>query len=351
MTNAHRCFPGFVIIALGFTLSLLWCSNVLATTYLDYYRSIAKAEEAVVNGRYNDALQQYRASFASYSYSNPVDCYIVAQVASYSGDTESCTSFIRRGICFGLPLQTIRSNPHLAPFISEEHSKALSRAVVDSCWQVYQGRIDKKARATMIGLGRRDQFFIRNLPRGESIYNRDGSTLKQAYLPLWDSLLREIIRLTKESGFPAQKVIGTQNGDDSVFAVRPHSLYAYYILIHHGNAWPQMDSMLWAELEKGNITPQMYGALADYSAGKAVLPQRYMALRDCEAFVKPKECRESLRGRMQEVNAARSEIGLCSYEVMQKKRESTTAHNKWRREKSRVPKAVFDFQSELHFQG
>jgi hypothetical protein len=351
MSNGLCSCSRYALATLGLTLALLCGRNAFATTYLDYYRSIAKAEEAVVKGQYLDAIKQYAASFAAHPYSSPTDCYVAAQVASYLGDRESCTSFLRRGLCSGLPLHTIRGNPHLASFITGGHGNGLSSATVDSCWQVYQGRIDKKARATMIGLIRRDQSFIHGLPRSESIYDRDGFTLKPAYRPLWDSLLHEIIRLTKESGFPAQKVIGTQTGDDSVLAVRPLSLYAYFILVHHGNAWPQLSDVLWGELEKGNITPQLYGAIADNSDRRVGMIHRYMAVRDCEASTKPRECRESLRGRLVELNAARSEIGLCSYEVMQKKRECTMAYYKWRNKKSRAKEAVFDFQSDFHFQG
>lgn len=320
-----------------------------AENYLGYYQSVADAEAAAIDHRYGEAVQQYEAAFAAYPYNHPVDCYVAAQLAAYNGDTARCLSLLRRGFCFGLPLPTVRGNPHLARYVREGFPLALPQAVIDSCWQVYEARIDRPVRATLLGLIRRDQSFIRQLPPGGSLYERDGITLKAVYQPLWDSLLREVVRLTRESGFPAAKTTGTQTSDDSMLAVRPQSLYAYYILIHHGRAWPQLGPLLRTELETGNITPQLYGALADQSNRGQQGPLPYMALRDCAAFVSPRACRKALRDRLPALDSARRAIGLCTYAVMRQKRESILAYRNWVRKGARTPEPVFDFQSELHF--
>ena len=45
----------------------------IAKTYLDYYRAVANAEETIINGRYREAVQQYRRTFDEYKYNNPID--------------------------------------------------------------------------------------------------------------------------------------------------------------------------------------------------------------------------------------------------------------------------------------
>jgi hypothetical protein len=320
-------------------LCFLSCHCAAQADYLQYYEGIAAAEEAAVNSHYKEALALYKQTFTQYPYNNPVDCYVAAQLASYTGDTSECNQLLQRGISFGLPVQTIRGNPHLASILT----KVLNQAKIDSCWSAYQGRIDKQARARAIALIQRDQSFVGNY----SIYQKKGyRILKPEFQPVWDSLLREIIVITKTSGFPAQKVIGTMNGDDGLFAISPHSVFVYYIIIHYGNAWPQIAQSLSAELHKGNITPQMYGALADYSSGEnGDEHPRYLSLRPCSS----KPCQIFLRGHKEQINENRKEIGLCTYEVMEKKEAATIAYKKWVREGAEVKMPLFDFQPELHF--
>src|SRR5215217_1173125 len=214
-----------------------------AKNYLDYYHAVAVAEEAIVNNRYQDAIKRYQETFEEYPYNNPIDCYIAAQISSYVGDTASCIRFMYKGLCFGLPVQTIISNPHLAPCFQKTE-----QPIVDSCWGLYQKSIDHKARATMFSLIKRDQSIIHSLPLGEIYdYASGGRILKNKYLPIWDSLVKEVIILTRTNGFPAQKIIGTQNGDDSLFRIGPNSVFVSYIFIHHCNAWNQVGEMLWTE--------------------------------------------------------------------------------------------------------
>lgn len=312
--------------------------------YLNYYRSVAYAEEDIVNGNYRDAIKRYRVLFEEYPYNNPIDCYIAAQVASYAADTASCIDFIYKGVNFGLPVETINNNPHLA-----EYLKKTDTQTINSCRSAYEKRIDPKARATMLSLIKRDQSVVHNLPPGESIYGPDGYTLKEIYRPFWDSLVREVILLTQTSGFPAQKIVGTQNGEDSLFQTGPNSVFAVYIFIHHGNAWKQVGTMLWQELLKGNITPQMYGVIYESSNGKSAYNDsvHYFASRPCQ----DSQCKKAIKRNIDAINKARWDIGLGSYEVMQKKFKSRALYYKWCKERTGKSEPFFDFQCDLSFQG
>ncbi len=319
-------------------------SDVDAKNYLNYYQAVANAEEDIVNGNYRDAIKRYQVLFEEYPYNNPIDCYIAAQVSSYMGDTVTCLDFINKGVNFGLPVQTINSNPHLAG-----HLKKVDKHTIESCRGAYEKRIDARARATMLSLIKRDQSVIHNLLPGESIYGPDGYTLKDIYRPLWDSLVREVIMLTQSSGFPAQKIIGTQNGEDSLFQAGPNSVFAVYIFIHHGRAWKQVGAMLWQELLKGNITPQMYGVIYESSNGKSAYNDsvHYFASRPCQESL----CKKAVKRNIDAINKARWDIGLGSYEVMQKKFKSRALYYKWCKERTGKNEPFFDFQCDLSFQG
>lgn len=318
-------------------------SSAQAKSYLDYYHAIAFAEEAIVKGNYPYATRQYQETFEAYPYNNPIDCYIAAQVAAYSGDKASCIHSLYKGLCFGLPVQSIAGNPHLAGIF-----KTMDQGAIDSCRELYEQSINHEARAAMIELIKHDQSIIHSLPPGEGIYDPGGYTLKNKYQPVWDSLLHELIVLTRSNGFPAQKIIGTQNGDDSLFRAGPNSVFAIPVFIHHGNAWSQVAELLWTELLKGNITPQMYGVIYEHSSGRKryETPILYFASRYCQE----KKCRKLVKERLPEINAARWRIGLGSYEVMQKKFESTNLYYKWKRKAVKSSKPVFDFECDLAFQ-
>lgn len=336
----------FCLLSLNVALGQVTASNKLqAKNYLDYYTTIATIEEAVVNGNYETAVKQYHTIFEAYAYNNPIDCYIAAQVAAYIKDTASAMSFLYKGLTFGLPVETILSNPHLKACFQNAN-----RSIVDSCWSTYKKNIDTTARSAMIALIQYDQSIVRALPLGE-LYEHDvkGRKLKSKYAPIWDSLLNQLIAITSAHGFPAQKIIGTQNGEDSLFRIGPNAIFASFIFIHHGNAWNQVADILWAELLSGNITPQMYGVIYEASNGKYYYdnPIRYFASRPCQY----KDCKKLVKDNISAINNARKKAGMCSYEVMEKKFASRHRYLQWSKKAIKKSEPFFDFQCELGFQG
>lgn len=327
-------------------IMMLVVKTASAEDYIYYYRQVAEAEKAIVHNRYQEALKIYENVFMQYSYNNPNDCYVAAQVAAYICDTSACISYMRRGLSFGLPIQTIAGNPHLVRIL-QKNALWSNPSVIDSCVNNYLQKINSEARVKVLSLIAYDQSIVRRLKPGE-LYNPGSLILKAEYKPIWDSLFQEVLNLTERVGFPAQKVIGTQNGEDGLFAASPHSLYVYYILIHHRKVWPQIKALLTSELVKGNITPQMYGAIADNANGFSDYEyMRYFALRPCGTSA----CRKEIDRRKSQINTDRAAIGLCSYEVMQLKLSSTLAYRKMKKTIDHSLKPYFDFQPDLHFTG
>jgi len=311
--------------------------------YLEYYRSLAAAEEAVTNARYKEAIIQYERVFSLFPYNNPTDCYVAAQVASFQNDTAACIHFLKKGLCFGLPVETITANPHLQAIF-----KTMQPNIVDSSQRLYQSSIHREARTQVVALSRRDQQIVSAAGK-TGIYQSNGYLLKTLYQPVYDSMLYQITSIIKSSGFPAQKVIGTQAVADSLFKAGPNSTFAYFILIHHCNAWNSIGDLLWNELQKGNITPQMYGAIYEHSGGQDFYdcPVHYFALRECQ----DKKCEKIIKKYgMKAINEARWNIGLCSYVVMQQKYFSRNQYYKWRSQNTNVKQPYFDFMCDLHFQ-
>jgi hypothetical protein len=313
--------------------------------YLDYFLQIADAETALVPDNIPQALNLYRFAFESYAWNNPKDCYVAAQASAYVGDTVFAADCLRRGLCSGLPLSLVQSNPHL-----QRLAQRIDKAGTDSCLAVYQSRINPAARAAILTLIRKDQALVHAVPPGESIYEGKGDRgLKPQYIPVWDSMLQTLIVLTENYGFPAEKVAGTQQGDDGLFRAAPHNIYPNPILVHHSRAWPQIGTLLTQQLHLGNITPQAYGLIYETSNGYASYqdPVQYLAIRPCQ----DRACKQLLKQKRVAIDTARRQIGLCSYEAMERKFEHRKAYANWRSKPGSKPEPVFDFQCELAFQG
>ena len=194
-------------------------------------------------------------------------------------------------------------------------------------------------------LSKRDQELVREK---KSIYDKSGFRLKENYQPAWDSLLLALSHIINLYGFPSQKIIGTHSESDRLFKVNPHSNYAYFILIHHCNSWKLLGDILLSELKKGNLTPQMYGAIYQYSNNQnpTDLPIQYFASRPCQN----KKCEQKLNsiGRTK-VDEDRWNIGLCSYDIMEKKFEQNRKYYLWKQNQKFDNQPYFDFKCDLNF--
>lgn len=317
--------------------------NSTTENYLYYYRSVAKAEEYIVQGLYQEAVEYYMRIFNTYKYNNPIDCYVAAQVAAYIADTSSCQAIIYKGLSFGLPVATVISNPHLQRLF-----KTCNRYLIDSCSREYEKSIDAEARAAVLLLAKKDREYTR-AHQGE-LYEKDKHTLKAVHIPFFDSLINDIIYLTGVHGFPSQRIAGTQRGDDSLFRTGPNSLFTLYIFIHRGDGWKRLQPLLWAELQNGNIHPQLYGMIYESTYVKSRYENgvNYFAGRPCQES----QCKKLVAEKnIPAIDSLRWEIGLCSYQIMEAKFKSQMQYKKWLTATKRKNAPYFDFECYPGFQG
>ncbi|MGC4058193.1 MAG: hypothetical protein QM743_08760 [Chitinophagaceae bacterium] len=310
--------------------------------YIGYYHGIILAEEAIVAQHYTNALRQYEQLFNAYAYNQPADCYIAAQVAAFTRDTAHCQLLLQRALCMGMPPETAIANPHLKYLYN-----SLTVGTRDSCIGVYHARLNPEAHAFALSIGKADQQLVASLPP-LGLYGRNGSMLKPAYIPFYDSLVNAIAAATERYGFPAERIAGTQQNADSILRSSPYNRYAYLVLIHHGDAWKQLAPLLRKELQRGNLSPVMYGAIREGSDRSGVSAQDapLFAVRPCQDAA----CRKQLEAAgIARVNAARREVGLGSYELMEQKYATMIRYRKWRMLRNRQPEPVFDFCCDLHF--
>lgn len=305
--------------------------------YLPYHKQIAQAEELIVVGNYNAALDIYDALFRQYSFCFPKDCYVAAQVAAYANAGEKCYYFLTKGFMNGLSPNCLSLNPHLRKWKTTDDR--FDKRALDSLRAIYGQHINEAARQRLDELFAADQKIVK---QPGSIYT-DDNYLKPSLRPFWDSLYREIKELTKQYGFPGERVAGVASFATERIATR--NAKAYYILIHHGGIDEELRQLLLAELDKGNIAPEIYGGIIDI--GRRFDTREYYSIQTCNAELQSSDCRKAISSRLHVIDESRSAIGLPSYDCQASKEVSRVQY--YRRKNALPGSPYFDFTA-VHFQ-
>jgi len=318
-------------------LLLLIAVRAASQGYLYYHKRVAQAEELIITGNYNAALDIYDSLFHQYSFCFPKDCYIAAQVAAYAEAGDRCHYFLTKGFINGLSFNCLSLNPHLRKWKAADNR--FGQRTLDSLRGIYEHHINSAAKQRLDDLFAADQKIVRQ--RG-SIYTADNE-LEPSLKPFWDSLYREIKELTRQYGFPAEQVAGVASSATEHVTTR--NAKVYYMLIHHGGIDDEFRKLLLAELDKGNIAPEMYGGIADI--GRGFDTREYYSIQTCNAELQSSDCRKAVSSRLNAIDGSRSVIGLPSYNCQASKEVSRVQY--YRRKNALPGKPYFDFTA-VHFQ-
>jgi hypothetical protein len=73
-------------------------------SYLDYHKSVIKAEQHIVAGQFNESIGIYRRLSESYDHVFLRDLKVAAQLSAYVGDTDNLFYFLEKGVKKGWTL-------------------------------------------------------------------------------------------------------------------------------------------------------------------------------------------------------------------------------------------------------
>lgn len=306
--------------------------NLKSQSYIPYFKAMAQAETAVVDSSFDNALEIYQNQFKNYTFIFPKDAYIAAQVAIATQNESLAKYFIYRGISCGIDSGTLIANPHTHQWWMQNRGKSMTVTIYDSLRKINEARINQTLRKQMVDLIRKDQK-LRN--RNERYLNAVvfNHKLKPRLFRKWmrqaDSQSLQILKLTRQYGFPSHQLIGSNNGKIyHRFGTNMRSTYATVILFHANHAWLYFEKDLPAQLEKGYVTPKQYALLRDFATRHTLtgnlkdtaFPDYLYFVRWKNNVMEPDSAYKAQRSiyikqNMESIDAARASICLPTYKT------------------------------------
>ncbi len=306
--------------------------NIKCQNYIPYFKAMAQAETAVSDSNFNDALEIYQNQFYNYTFIFPKDAYIAAQVAIAIKNESLAKYFIYRGISCGIDSGTLTANPHTYRWWMQNRGTYMTVTIYDSLRKINEARINQSLRKQMVELITQDQK-LRN--RNERYLNAVvfNHKLKPRLFRKWmrqaDSQSVQILKLTRQYGFPSHQLIGTN--DRNIyrrFGTNMRSTYATVILFHANHAWQYFEKDLPAQLEKGYVTPKQYALLRDFATRHTItgnlkdtgFPDYQYFVRWKSNVMEPDSAYKVQRAifikqNMETIDSARASIFLPSYKT------------------------------------
>ena len=174
--------------------------------YRDYHKGINKAEELIIQRKFNAALTSLDEVFDSYDFVFVREYKIAAQLALSKADTVKALAYLKKGMRMGWPINEVKKNKFLKPLMLsprgqslQTQSKILHLAYLnrlnDSIMQVTEEMFkkdQKKAMGALLRIGDRAQ---------ENYGNRK-------FAPHSEKQLARLEKILECCGYPGEKLIG-----------------------------------------------------------------------------------------------------------------------------------------------
>jgi len=257
--------------------------------FKDYYKSVNEAEEAfVANGDVKQSFSLYDKAFKSYNRPFVKDCYVAAQIAYCTGDTNHFFHYLSLAFKNGMPLSAYPAAPVLRATLSDEK-------IYPSVVRCYEAN----GNAYVIDTAAADRVMLLCYTSDSlgRVANRDNDIIqKRIAHEAYFTRYVDSVYLTK-GVFPSEKLLGitTDKGyddfvkrynrknlfDDAAFSEMfggvaqdelanrtEYSLWnnaAFAIFVHNTCTWQEYEKKLWQCVLNGYLSPEDVGLLHEIS--------------------------------------------------------------------------------------
>lgn len=252
----------FVIMILCTGISF----KVFGQDYVPYFKEIEVAQELVADGKYEASLERYHDVFERFTFRYARDCINAAEVSIMLGDQTSITYFIECAIERGVPISYFENNRAYADYRKTgEWLEFIGKS--EELITKYHDSLNQDLRSEINDMFAEDQRIRRKYYKWYNLLWRSRIGKK------WETLNKEqverIIEITKEHGFPGERLIGvdTPNDHDKISADQFSAGILIVIFIHHySQPNPSFDSILLEQVQKGNLSNFHYATICDFEA-------------------------------------------------------------------------------------
>ncbi|PWH87227.1 hypothetical protein [Brumimicrobium oceani] len=244
------------------TFSLTACF-AFTQDYSSYYQGINKARKAIALGNHKNGIEFYYETFIRYDFVFARDCYNAIEISAFENDTIRLNYFIRRGLKQGVSFQLISSIKNLEKYQGANFFTEIT-IQKDSLANIYLESINHEIRKEMnemfkVDQDLREEYYSRILFRRIKIGKK------------WEELNRNqvhrIIEMTREHGFPGEKLIGIDTkamhpkiGDYNLSAGMPIVIFIH----HYSKPNTSFNSLLFEEIQKGNLYNEHFATISDF---------------------------------------------------------------------------------------
>lgn len=301
---------------------LLVVANVSAQNAIDYYKGINEGKMFAIENDYKSAINSYQQVFRKNDFVFARDCFNAIELSILAKDSVRIKYFIERAILQGIRISDIEKSHKLTDYLELSVLDEIKEKE-DSLLTIYSSRINWEIREEV------NQMFLEDQKIREKYYSSNIFN-KRKIAQKWEALnaiqVERLIEITKQYGFPGEKLIGIDRNEmhakirtDNYSAGMP-----IVILIHHfSRPNSSYDELLSEEVEKGNLYNEHFATICDFEAkfGKNRFNNfGYYGLRH-----QPKVLDKNT------LNLKRQRIGILGFEHVEKMNKTKNLTKYWNR--------------------
>lgn len=243
----------------------LWVCSGYGQDYLVYHAGINEAKRALIKENMDDAVGHYYSTFEKFKFAFARDCFNALEVALKIEDEEKIDYFLKRCMIQGVHFEFLDEHPLLSNYRTTD-SWFSFLSTKDSLKNVYLESINWKLRDEIIALFTADQE-IRDLTDKHRFNPFRIGKLKRQFEEIDRKLVRRLMEITDEDGFPGEKLIGIDHNSmhPKISNSRLSAGMPIVILIHHFSQpnIPFNEELLRA-VKSGHLSPDHYAVIADF---------------------------------------------------------------------------------------
>ena len=290
-------------------------------SYLNYYTQVNEAKLLAADSNYLESALLYKKTFEEYDFEFARDCINAMEVSSLNSIDSLTSYFIKSALKRGVPISYFSKNANLSDFRLTPYWNSITK---DSATfrSEYESNIKTEIRDEI------NQMFSADQQIRERYYQWSNFLLRPSIGKKWKKLNSEqvmrIMEITKNHGFPGERLIGIDSPEyhEKINSNQFSAGMPIILFVHHYSQ-PNFsyDSLLFAEVFKGNLYNEHFATICDFEAefGKSKFAcYGYYGLRHKPKNYKPDEFIEK-----------RKEIGLLSNSEIQKLNRSNGMTKFW----------------------
>lgn len=242
-----------------------------AQDYTKYYQGINNAKLALIEDNLENAVTHYYKTFENFDFVFARDCFNALEVSTKLKHFEMVDYFLKRCLKQGVEFDYLQQKSMLDEY-KQTNFWTKFLIVKDSLRDIYEKNVNWKIRSEIIEMFTEDQR-IRDLADKNRLNPFKIRKLKKQFEEIDRKFVLRIIEITKEFGFPGEKIIGIDNNSmhPKIHTNRLTTGMPMLIFIHHYSQPNQSyNSILMPEIKKGNLLNEHYATICDfqYTYGK-----------------------------------------------------------------------------------